>query len=110
MVSIAGLDKAEVIAALYNAFHAQGMGWLHYDATPMTAQKGAQLIAQQGDDLYFDYLSGRVIKVDLNGDEFDPRLYDRDHYPGAAQKVINSIVDRTNMVCDYDKHGCPRVD
>ena len=41
--------------------------------------------------LYFDYLFGRVIKVDLSGNWFDERLYDRDNGIGAAQAAVNSV-------------------
>lgn len=37
---------------------------------------------------YFDYLKGRVMKVDLCGNEFDPWLYDRDNGRGAAARAI----------------------
>lgn len=43
----------------------------------------------------FDYLHGRVLKVDLSGDEFDERLYDRDCGAGAAQRAVDSIRDET---------------
>lgn len=44
---------------------------------------------------YFDYLYGRVMKVDLSSDDgFEERLYDRDNGKGAAQKVIDAL--RTN--------------
>jgi hypothetical protein len=36
----------------------------------------------------FDYLHGRVMKVDLSGDSFDPWLYDRDNGEGAASRAI----------------------
>ena len=39
MISIVGLDKAEVLAALYNAAVPLGLGFLHYDKRPMTAQE-----------------------------------------------------------------------
>lgn len=39
----------------------------------------------------YDYLYGRVMKVDLAGDEFDERLYDRDCGEGAAQRAVDSI-------------------
>ena len=88
MVNISGLNKAKVLVALYNSTHPQGMGFLHYDPAPMSENEAAQLFETH---TYFDYLKGRVMKVDLSGDEFDPRLYDRDNYEGAAQDAINSI-------------------
>jgi len=47
---------------------------------------------------YFDYLSGRVMKVDLSSDELDPWLYDRDNGQGAAARMINALraTDDTN--------------
>ena len=44
-----------------------------------------------GSQTYFDYLHGRVLKVDLSGDEFDERLYDRDCGEGAAQRAVDSV-------------------
>ena len=54
MINIAGLDKAEVLAALANA-------------------------------------SQRIVNVDVTGDEFNPKLYDRNNVPGAAARVVNNV-------------------
>jgi hypothetical protein len=35
LVSIKGMDKAKVLAALYNGARAQGAGFIHYDSSPM---------------------------------------------------------------------------
>ena len=87
-ISLIGLDKAEVLAALYNASKPQGRGFLHYDPKPMTSKEAGVLLKQTTD---FDYLQGRVMKVDLSGDTFDPRLYDRDNGQGVAEKAIAVI-------------------
>ena len=87
-VSIKGMDKADVLAALYNNTHPQGMGFLHYKPAPMTRDEADEILKAGAS---FDYLHGRVMKVDLSADEFDPRLYDRDNFPGAAQKAVDSI-------------------
>ena len=42
----------------------------------------------QGYGTYFDYLYGRVLKVDLSGDEFDERLYERDNGRDSAARAI----------------------
>lgn len=102
MVSIKELDKAAVLAALYNASHPQGMGFLQFDPHPMTVEQAKELLGVGDDnarmfgirrkgDFYFDYLKGRVLKVDLSGDEFDPSLYNRDNGEGAAEAVINGL-------------------
>lgn len=89
-VSIEGLDKSSVLAALYNASKPQGLGFLHFDPTPMTPEDAAKHI-KDGGRLHFDYFQGRVMKVDLGGDSFDPWLYDRDNGEGAAQRAIDEL-------------------
>ncbi len=93
MVDIKGLDKARVLKSLYEHSHVQGIGFLQ--AVPdgvVTVEHCAELLAKYS---YFDYLHGRVLKVDLSGDEFDERLYDRDCGKGAAQRAVDSIRDET---------------
>lgn len=85
-INIEGLDKGAVVAALYNSARAQGLGWLHYDPALMTAEEGREYAGS-----YIDYLKGRVMKVDVRGDEMDPWLYDRDNGKGAAAAAIESI-------------------
>lgn len=76
MVDIKGLDKAKVLKALYDHSHAQGFGLLQtVPGGVVTVDHCAGLLKNQ---TYFDYMHGRVLKVDLSGDEFDERLYDRD--------------------------------
>jgi len=84
-ISIAGLDKADVLAALYNTARPQGMGFLHYTPDPMTKEEAAELLKS---GTYFDYVKGRVLKVNLAGDEFDPWGYNRDNGETAAELVI----------------------
>lgn len=87
-ISLTGLDKGAVLATLYNNSKPQGMGFLHYDAALMTPEEGNTLLKSQ---TYFDYLSGRVMKVDLSKDTLDPFLYDRDNGSGAAERAIDRI-------------------
>lgn len=95
-VSTDGLDKAAVLAALYNASHPQGMGFLQYSADAMTAEEAQTIIdnrlSSTYPNVYFDYLKGRVLKVDLSeSNGFDSRLYDRDNGHGAAARVIAEL-------------------
>lgn len=106
MVNIAGLDKAAVLAALHNGTRALGMGVLHDIGRDLTVEEARFCIEERGDDvkamfgdvagrsndgIYFDYLLGRPLKVDIGGDEFDPSLYDRDAGEGAAERAIAAI-------------------
>ncbi|MEK7505777.1 MAG: hypothetical protein AAB597_02695 [Patescibacteria group bacterium] len=90
-VCIAKLDKAAVLAALYNASKPQGAGFMHYNPEPMTGEQARQIL-EKNKSARFDYMAGRVMKIDLSkDDEFDPWGYDRDNGAGAAQRVIDSL-------------------
>lgn len=91
MVNIKGKSKAKVLKALYDNSHLQGFGFLQ--AVPegtVTVEHCEELLKKT---TYFDYLYGRVLKVDLSKDMFDDRLYDRDCGEGAAQRAVDSIKD-----------------
>ena len=87
MIDLTGRSKAEVLAKLYNASTpARGLGLLQATKGDMTVAEAQALL--DGGETYFDYLKGRVMKVDLSGDSFDPRLYDRDNGQGAAAAAL----------------------
>jgi hypothetical protein len=88
VIDLTGLDKADVLAALYNASRPQGMGFLSYDPKPMTKDEAVAFLETSD---YFGYLKGRVMQVKLSGTILDPRSYDRDNGPGAAAKAIAAL-------------------
>jgi hypothetical protein len=92
MIDISHFSKAEVLVALFNYSHQQGLGFLDESgARPLTLPEAQEIIDQrlQGNlGLYFDYLRGRVLKVDLSQDYFNPVLYDRDNGSGAAAAAL----------------------
>ena len=90
VISIKGLNKAAVLAALYNASKPQGAGFLGYDSRPMTEQE-AQQILEANPHKYFYYLNGRVMKIGLDKDEVDTWGYDRDNGELAAKKAIEAL-------------------
>lgn len=88
-IDISKLDKAEVLAALYNNSKQQGMGFLNARGRePLTKEQAAELLKET---TYFDYLAGRVMKVELKGDTLDPWLYDRDNGTGAAARALEPL-------------------
>lgn len=99
MVSIEGLDKAEVLSALHGSSRSQGTGAL-FDRGPLSVDECRAELGRRGypaynnSDLYFDYLRGRVMKVDLSTDQFNPALYDRDNGPGAAERAISRLHEK----------------
>lgn len=100
-IDLKGLNKAEVLAALYNASKPQGMGFMHYTPEPMTTEQAAEILERQ---TYFDYLSGRVMKVDLAGDVLDPWGYDRDNGNGAAARALSSLQATGNVNSQEIRH------
>jgi hypothetical protein len=91
VVNIAGLNKAEVLAALYNRAQPQGMGFLSFDPRPWTKEDAEAYIAANGGSLDFDYVKGRVVKCHLDEDELYTRLFNRDNGSGAAEEVIEAL-------------------
>lgn len=89
-INIKDLDKAKVLKALYDHSHIQGLGFLQTVPDNMVSVDHCrELLTHQ---TYFDYLYGKVLKVDLSGDILDSRLYDRDCGEGAAKRAIESIL------------------
>lgn len=90
-MDISKLDKAEVLAALYNRARSQGMGLLHYTPEDMTVEEARLLLKEQGERPYFDYVQGRVMKVRLYGDELQTALYNRDNGLNAAENALANL-------------------
>lgn len=95
-IDIEGLDKGELLAALYNAASPQGRGLLQTKPGVMTPGEAREKLAVGHNDMglpccepfYFDYLYGRPLKVDLKGSTLDTRLYNRDQGEGKAERVV----------------------
>jgi hypothetical protein len=89
-MDITGISKPALLAALFNASKQQGMGFMDLrGVASMTEEDAAAVIEQQG--LHFDYLRGRVMKIGIDGDTLNPRLYDRDNGAGAAERAVASL-------------------
>lgn len=88
-MNISGMNKAKILAALYNGSRQQGLGFLNPQGTlPMTEDQAKVLLEKQ---YYFDYLQGRVMKIDLSKDELFTGLYNRDNGSGAAERIIDGL-------------------
>lgn len=95
MVDITGLDKVDVLRALYDATGPLGMGILHDKPDGLTVEDAQATITEAGERGYFDYVHGRPIKCDLSGTEFDPGMFDRDAGEGAAERAIAELRERS---------------
>ena len=88
IINVKGKDKAAVLAALYNAAKPLNREILQYDPKPMSVDEARELLTKTK---CFDYIKGRVMKVDLSGNKFDSWLYDRDNGEGAAQQALSKL-------------------
>jgi len=97
-IDITKLDRAEMVAALYNA--TQGM--FGPPAKLMTkdeaqAEIDAITSGEQGRRLYFDYLRGRCMKIHFGKDILDTRLFDRDNGRNAAAAALAPLLDCSDL-------------
>lgn len=90
-MNIEGLNKAEVLAALYNNAKVQGMGFLQADNALMTNIEAEQIL-NNSCDKYFDYLKGRVMKISLANNDVLTHLYNRDNGDGAAERTVSKLI------------------
>lgn len=108
LVNIEGIDKARLLAALFNARNALGMGLFQALRGPEVMDREQALVALgHGDDsevmfgsrgtlgkskpFKFDYLYGRPLKVDLTGPMVDPSGFDRDGSMTTFQELVDLI-------------------
>lgn len=101
MIDISKLDKADVLTALYNNSRPLGLGFLHATPGDMTRAEAQGYLDEY---TYFNYLKGRVMKVELGGDELDPRLYDRDNGRGAAQAALSHLLKETQSILSSEEY------
>lgn len=83
-------DPAFVLAAVYNGSRPQGLGVLHATSEVMTVEQAKEILANVP-TTYFDYLQGRVLKIDVANP--DPRLYERDLGQGAFERALQQQLE-----------------
>lgn len=83
-VDIKGLDKVDLLRALYADVFKSPWAWVQTDGFNDD-------LAKEAVKRYIDYFQGRAIKCDLSEDTVDPRLYDRDAGVGQFQKVVDCL-------------------
>jgi len=89
-MNISKLNKSKVLAALFNRAKPLGLGFIHYQPAHIMDEKEAEQMLSAG--TYFDYVEGRLMKVDLSGDELNTSLYNRDNGPMAAEQAIEQMI------------------
>jgi hypothetical protein len=89
VINITGLDKVEVLRALYNCARPTDLSSFKRTERVLTRDE-AEWIWQQFERLgcYFRYVRGRVLNVRLRGDALSVGLYERDNGKGAARDAL----------------------
>lgn len=98
IVSIKGLEKGDVLLALWKRSKCQGLSYydLPWGPSPLCHFE-IKRRQKLGIPLYFDYYAGKIIKCDITGDEFDSTLYDRDIGGRGSSKGYRSIKIGTSI-------------
>ncbi len=98
-INIAGLDKAVLLAALYNHARPLGLGYLRANNKEMTKDEAERLLEDhRGHDgvVRFDYVHGRPLKVTFQGDELSGAwLYNRDQGHNACENIVDAVRSST---------------
>lgn len=95
-INISMLDKADVLRVLYDNARTQSTGVPPLRIMePMTKETASKLLLKRN---YFDYVNGRVLKVNLSNIMLDTFLYNRDNGQEAAEKAIATL--RDNVKCN----------
>jgi hypothetical protein len=86
------ITPAQKLAALYNNACQVGKGVLRERGRDqMTVEQAQKLLDERGGPTYFDYCHGREMKVDVDSDREDGRLYDRAYGAGAYKMVLMNV-------------------
>lgn len=93
-IFIGDLDRAAVLAALYNNARIPGAGIADARSwSPITVEEARNHLERQSLRCrgLVDYVQGRTIHCDLRGEWLDARSYDRDNGSGRGAAVISRL-------------------
>src|SRR5262249_49577479 len=85
---IRGIDKADLVRALYRRARPRGDGWRRYNPSDSLSDAEVQAVLNDP-DIY--YLKGRVMKIDLTGNTVNTSLYNQENGIGRAEKIIADL-------------------
>ncbi len=105
-IDISGIDKATLLIELYRRAQVKGLGAMHAKNEPMTRDEALAELKVSTD---FDYLHGRVMKVDLSENQMRIDLFDRDNGQGQAETAV-AVARRRSVNPDEKGPGENSVD
>lgn len=83
-MNVLGHTREEVFMVLYNRAMPLGNGFLHYVPKQIDLAEAKEFLKTYPGN-YFDYVKGRVMKVDLSRPEVNTVLYNHDNGKNAAE-------------------------
>ncbi len=98
-MKITGLNKAEVLIALYNRAKTIKLGKIIHDPNyVMTIEEAEKLLNESSS---FDYLNGKLLKITIkrDSDELDTFLYNRDNGENAAEEALQPLINKYKEKC-----------
>lgn len=91
-VDISGLDKAAVLAVLYNAARPLGRGSQHFIPGDWSVADARSYLTDTDHNHNHEYVLGRALHADLGGDDFRSYGFNRDNGgPGTAERIVESL-------------------
>ena len=89
--NIEGVDRAELVQALYKRAKVQGHGWMARGPSELSLEEAQSLVGQ-----YLDYLHGKAMKIQIpsetDGNEIETWLYNRDNGSNAAEEIVDMLL------------------
>jgi hypothetical protein len=82
------LPKWLVLMTLFNGAMSPGLGAMHRENKKMDEELARELL---GTATYFDYLGGRVLKVEMGFKTLATTLYNRDNGKNRAEDLLYNV-------------------
>ncbi len=90
-IDISGLDKGEVLVALFRAAKLIPVFTVLFSPSDQLSLEQAKLELARARNSFFSTLHGRSMQVDLSGKAFSPLCFDVENGKGAAARAIADL-------------------
>lgn len=114
MIDITNVNLVEFAKKIYELSVPQGLGFLHYDSTPLSDENAKTLIHDSGRiALDMDYVSGRSCKMTVLRDIKTRKLYIPDSWYDHTDRIFSRLLNHFGIQKDIqNKHNisCACID
>jgi hypothetical protein len=99
MIEITGADLVEVVKKVYDLSKPQGLGFLHFNANPLSNEEAKEIIAigspRKNVVVDMDYVNGRACKFTVFKDDQD-RKFIRSQWYDHSQADLDELLRHIN--------------